>query len=137
VTKKIILAACRIAAGHKEPLHLGNISIARDWGWAPEYVNAMWLMLQQPHAEDYIIATGKTHSLEEFIDAAFSCLGLDWREHVDSDPALFRPSEIMVSLANPAKAFLELGWKANKGMVDVVKLMVEDILTSQSLRGSK
>ncbi|MEJ2009034.1 MAG: GDP-mannose 4,6-dehydratase, partial [Acidobacteriota bacterium] len=96
VTKKIVSAACRIAAGSREKLHLGNISISRDWGWAPEYVEAMWLMLQQPEAGDYVIATGETHRLEEFIEGAFMNVGLNWRDHVEADPTLIRPTEITV-----------------------------------------
>jgi GDPmannose 4,6-dehydratase len=125
VTKKIVTAAHRIASGSKERLYLGNISIARDWGWAPEYVEAMWLMLQQPSAEDFVIATGETHTLEEFVAAAFSVVGLDWHDHVSADPSLFRPTEIAVGKGNPAKAYRQLGWKANYKMNDVVSLMVE------------
>ena len=124
VTRKIILAAGRIAAGSKEKLSLGNISIARDWGWAPEYVEAMWRILQQDDPEDYVVATGETHTLEEFTAEAFSCVGLDWREHVVTDPALLRPSEIMVSRANPAKAAERLGWQARNKMQDVIRMMV-------------
>ncbi|MBV5340879.1 MAG: GDP-mannose 4,6-dehydratase [Deltaproteobacteria bacterium] len=123
VTRKIILAAGRIASGSKEKLSLGNISIARDWGWAPEYVEAMWLILQQDDPEDYVVATGETHTLEEFVAEAFSCVGLDWRDHVVTDPTLLRPSEIMVSRANPAKATEWLGWQARYKMRDVVRMM--------------
>jgi GDPmannose 4,6-dehydratase len=123
VTRKIILAAGRIAAGSKEKLSLGKISIARDWGWAPEYVEAMWLILQQDIPDDYVVATGETHTLEEFVAEAFSCVGLDWREHVITDSTLLRPSEIMVSRANPAKAFKQLGWQACYKMRDVVRMM--------------
>lgn len=123
VTQKIISAARRIAEGSKEKLSLGNISIARDWGWAPEYVEAMWRILQQDDPEDYVVATGETHTLEEFVAEAFSCVGLDWREHVITDPALLRPSEIMVSRANPDKARQMLGWQACNKMRDVVRMM--------------
>jgi GDPmannose 4,6-dehydratase len=125
VTKKIIKAACRIAAGKDDKLNLGNISIARDWGWAPEYVEAMWLMLQQEVAEDYVIATGETHSLEEFVDEAFSNVGLNWRDHVATDPSLLRPTEITVGKGNPSKANRQIGWKAKYKMRDVVKMMIE------------
>lgn len=125
VTRKIVLAACRIAAGSREKLSLGNISIARDWGWAPEYVEAMWRILQQDDPEDYVVATGVTHTLEEFVAEAFSCVGLDWREHVITDPALLRPSEIMVSRANPEKALQRLDWQARYKMSDVVRMMGE------------
>ena len=126
VTRKIVKAACRIAAGSKEKLHLGNITIARDWGWAPEYVEAMWLMLQQDDPEDFVIATGETNSLEEFISEAFACKKLDWVDHVVTDASLLRPSEIIVSQGNPAKAYEKLGWRANYKMRDVVKMMIED-----------
>jgi GDPmannose 4,6-dehydratase len=125
VTKKIVKAACRIAAGSPEKLHLGNISIARDWGSAEEYVEAMWLMLQLNQPEDFVIATGETNTLEDFVAAVFQELGLDWREHVISDPSLLRPSEIMVSRGNAAKALQKLRWKANRKMRDVITLIVE------------
>ncbi len=125
VTRKIINAACRIANGSKEKLQLGNISISRDWGWAPEYVDAMWRMLQQEKPDDYVIATGITHTLEEFVAHAFACLDLEWRESVIIDPTLLRPSEIMISRANPAKALHVLGWRAQHSMKDVVKMMID------------
>jgi GDPmannose 4,6-dehydratase len=123
VTRKIVAGACRIAAGSKERLSLGDLSIQRDWGWAPEYVEAMWLMLQQPTAQSYVIATGETHSLEEFVDAAFSAVGLDWRTHVDIDNRLFRPSDISHSNADPSRAAEHLRWKARYRMRDVVTMM--------------
>jgi GDPmannose 4,6-dehydratase len=123
VTRKIISAAGRIAGGSKEKLSLGNISIARDWGWAPEYVDAMWRILQQEKPEDYVVATGETHTLEEFVAEAFNCVGLDWREYVVADQSLLRPSEIMVSRANPAKAADKMGWQASYKMRDVVRMM--------------
>jgi GDPmannose 4,6-dehydratase len=126
VTRKIIKAACRIAKGSKDKLHLGNISIARDWGWAPEYVDAMWSMLQQDAPEDFVIATGETHTLEEFAAEAFACVGLNWQDHVVTDPTLLRPSEILVSRANPAKALEKLGWQAINKMHGVVKMMVDE-----------
>jgi len=124
VTKKIVKAACRIAAGSGEKLHLGNISIARDWGSAKEYVEAMWLMLQQAQPEDYVIATGETNTLESFVAETFRCVGLEWRSHVISDPSLLRPSEIMVSRGNPEKAFHNLGWQATCKMRDVISMIV-------------
>lgn len=125
VTRKIVRAACRISAGSKEKLHLGNISIARDWGSAAEYVGAMWLMLQQANPEDYVIATGETNTLEDFVAEAFNCLGLNWHDHVISDPALLRPSEIMTSSGDPSNALNKLGWHAAFKMRDVVKMMVD------------
>jgi GDPmannose 4,6-dehydratase len=125
VTKKIIAAAARIAAGGQEKLHLGNITIRRDWGWAPEYVEAMWLMLQQGKAEDFVIATGESHSLEVFVDAAFSAAKLDWRDHVVLDSGLLRPTDLAAGCGNPAKARAKLGWQAHHRMHDVVRLMVD------------
>ena len=125
VTRKIVATACRIAAGSRERLRLGNISIQRDWGWAPEYTDAMWLMLQQDHPADYVIATGESHSLEEFIAAAFSSVGLDWKENVDLDAALLRPTDITVGKANPTRARERFGWEARYRMADVVRMMVE------------
>ena len=125
VTRKIIMAAGRIAAGSREKLSLGNISIARDWGWAPEYVDAMWRILQQDDPEDYVVATGETHTLEEFVAEAFNGVGLDWRDHVVTDSTLLRPSEIMVSRANSDKAAERLGWKARYKMRDVIRIMGE------------
>jgi GDPmannose 4,6-dehydratase len=125
VTRKVVAAACRIADGSDETLVLGNMDIARDWGWAPEYVEAMWTMLQQDTADDYIVATGKTHTLEEFVDTSFRCVGLDWRDHVRTDASLFRPADIRRGAADPSKANSKLGWKARKQLNDVVKLMVQ------------
>ena len=128
VTKKIVAAACRIATGSQEKLRLGNIAIQRDWGWAPDYVEAMWLMLQQDTPEDFIIATGESHSLEEFVDMAFALVGLDWKEHVITDPDLFRPTDIAISRGNPIKARKILKWQAKHKMKEVITLMVEDEL---------
>ncbi|MGD9975997.1 MAG: GDP-mannose 4,6-dehydratase [Desulfatirhabdiaceae bacterium] len=125
VTKKIIKTACRIARGSDEKLMLGNVDIQRDWGWAPEYVDAMWRMLQQTTPDDYVIATGETHSLLDFVKTAFSHLGLDWKKHVQTDSKLLRPTEIMTSLANPEKAYEKLGWKARYAMPDVARMMVD------------
>jgi GDPmannose 4,6-dehydratase len=125
VTRKIVAAACRIAAGSTEVLNLGNTSIQRDWGWAPEYVEAMWLMLQRNQASDYIIATGQCHSLETFVSAAFEAVGLKWQHHVKIDSSLLRPSEILVGTGDPAKANRELGWKARHDMFSVVRMMME------------
>lgn len=123
VTQKIIHGARNIAAGRQERLVLGRLDIQRDWGWAPEYVEAMWLMLQQETPEDLVVATGNTHSLEEFVDTAFSLHGLDWREHVDISRDFFRPSDIERSCGNPHRAAEVLGWQANIHMPEVVALM--------------
>jgi GDPmannose 4,6-dehydratase len=125
VTRKIVAAACRIANGSDEKLYLGDISIKRDWGWATEYVEAMWLMMQKEAADDYVIATGESNSLESFVEQAFNEVGLDWKDHVEIDSALVRPSEIAANVGNPGKAITKLGWKPAYKMNDVVKAMVE------------
>ena len=125
VTQKIIATAKRIAAGADETLVLGRMDIARDWGWAPEYVEAMWLMLQQDRPEDFVIATGETSLLKDFVAQAFTALGLDWRDHVRQSEALYRPTDLTISRANPSKAEQKLGWKASVLMPRVVELMID------------
>ncbi len=120
VTQKIIRAAADIAEGKAEMLELGTLSIARDWGWAPEYVDAMARMLAQDEPQDFVIATGETHRLEDFVAESFSYFGLDWRRHVRSNPELLRPSDIAFSVGNPAKAQHLLGWAAERRMAEVV-----------------
>jgi GDPmannose 4,6-dehydratase len=132
VTQKIVHAACRIAAGKQETLKLGNLGIQRDWGWAPEYVDAMWRILQHEQPDDYVIATGETNRLEDFVAEAFSLVGLDWRAHVETDPSLFRPTDLGVGRANPDKARERLGWTATLKMRDVVRQMVA--ATQESLK---
>jgi GDPmannose 4,6-dehydratase len=132
VTQKIVREACQIKAGLQEKMKLGNISVKRDWGWAPEYVEAMWLMLQQDEASDYIVATGETYSLEEMVETVFSYLGLNWQEHVELNPDLLRPTDIKISLADPGKAERELGWKARYKMKEVATMMVDDCMKSVS-----
>src|SRR5712691_4826869 len=124
VTRKITSAAARIANRAGERLSLGNLSIRRDFGWAPDYVEAMWAMLQQATADDFVIASGVSHSLEEFVAAAFAEVGLDWRDHVDRDPALKRPSDIGCSLGDPAKAARMLGWRAKVDFSEIAARMV-------------
>jgi GDPmannose 4,6-dehydratase len=127
VTQKIVSAAARIADGSGEKLTLGRLDIVRDWGWAPEYVDAMWRMMQQDVPDDYIVATGESHSLEEFVSEAFALFGLDWREHVVSDKALLRPTDLLGSRGNPEKAAVKLGWRARWRMRKVVRGMVEAV----------
>lgn len=124
VTQKIVRAACRIADGSDERLQLGNLDIHRDWGWAPEYVDAMWRMLQQPGPGDFVIATGQTLSLEHFVATVFATVGLDWREFVDSDPLLLRPTDLRFGRANPARAREQLGWQSTIAADEVAKRMV-------------
>ncbi|MBT6928539.1 MAG: GDP-mannose 4,6-dehydratase [Waddliaceae bacterium] len=126
VTQKIVKAAARIAAGSKEKLKLGNIDIYRDWGWAPEYAEAIWLILQQQKPQDFVVATGKTISLTEFVEKAFAYFNLDWKEHVDVDESSLRPLDIHMGKANPKKAEEILGWKATSDVDDVVRMMCDD-----------
>jgi GDPmannose 4,6-dehydratase len=125
VTRKIVRAACRIAEGSQNRLGLGNINIKRDWGWAPDYVKAMWMMLQQEHPEDFIIATGKTCSLKDFVQMVFSRLDLNWEDYVHSRIELMRPTDIMISCGNPHKAKTILGWQSEYSVEDVANMMVE------------
>ena len=125
VTQKIVSAACRIANGSQEKVFLGNISIQRDWGWAPEYVEPMYLMLQQSQPDDYAIATGESHKLEDFVAAVFASVGLDWHEYVVIDASLLRPTDIAVGRGNPAKAREQLGWQAQSKMNDVARMMMK------------
>lgn len=123
VTQKIISAAKRIASGSGETLRLGRMDIARDWGWAPEYVEAMWLMLQQDKPDDFVIATGQTYSLEDFVRLSFSAFDLDWQMHVEQSDEFLRPTDLLVSSADPTKAKKTLGWQANVSMPQVVERM--------------
>lgn len=124
VTRKIIATACRISRGSSEKLVLGNIKIRRDWGWAPEYVDAMWRMLQRESADDFVIATGTTNSLEDFVRETFAAVGLDWRDHTTTSDALFRLTDISEGRGNPQKAETLLGWTARIHMKEVVARMV-------------
>ncbi|HUX95584.1 MAG TPA: GDP-mannose 4,6-dehydratase [Bacteroidales bacterium] len=125
VTKKIIDAVCKIAKGNPEKLVLGNISVSRDWGWAPEYVNAMYLILQQEKPDDFVVATGKTISLKDFVEKAFSYFNLDFRDYLIYDNDLLRPSDILYSSGNASKAEKILGWKADTLVDDVIIKMIE------------
>jgi len=128
VTKKIISTACRIARGSNEKLELGNLDIQRDWGWAPEYVEAMWLMLQQDKPDDFVIATGETNSLKTFVSLVFEKLNLNWEKHVVYNHAFERPAELKTGRANPEKAHRQLKWKAKASLKDIVDHMVSDEL---------
>jgi len=124
VTQKIISTIKRISNGSNEKLYLGNIDIARDWGWAPDYVVAMWLMLQQNEPDDFVIATGETNKLKDFIKIAFELVNLNWEEYVISDKSLLRPTDLAIGKANPNKALIKLGWKATKNIHEVVQGMM-------------
>jgi len=125
VTSKIVSTAMRIAGGSGERLKLGKIDIYRDWGWAPDYVDAMWRILQVETPDDFVIATGQERSLKDFVSSVFAQLSLDWRNHVTSDASLFRPSDIERSCGNAAKAEAKLGWTAHHKFSDIVRLLVD------------
>lgn len=128
VTQKIVKAAARIAQGEGERLSLGNIAVQRDWGWAPDYVEAMWLMLNATTPDDYVIATGRTVSLEYFISRVFHYFGLDWRSYVELDASLLRPTDIPVGRANPEKAHRNLGWSFSRDVDSVIFALCEAAL---------
>lgn len=125
VTQKIVCAANRIHQGSGETLDLGNINIRRDWGWSPDYVDAIWRILQQEQPEDFVIATGRTESLEYFVSRTFSFWGLNWRDHVRIEQKLFRPSDIQTSRGNPEKAKRQLGWSPLTDVDGVIRKMCE------------
>jgi GDPmannose 4,6-dehydratase len=125
VTRKITRGLARIKAGLEDALYLGNLEAKRDWGYAKEYVEAMWLMMQQEKPDDYIIATGETHTVQEFLDEAFTCAGLNWREYVKIDPRYFRPAEVDVLLGDSGKAKRNLGWEPKTTFRELVRLMVD------------
>lgn len=125
VTKKITHAIARILNKEQDKLYLGNLDSKRDWGYAKDYVEAMWLMLQQEKADDYVIATGETHSVREFLDEAFGLVGLDWKRYVEIDPRYYRPAEVDLLLGDPTKAKEKLGWKPKTTFKELVKIMLE------------
>jgi GDPmannose 4,6-dehydratase len=124
VTRKVTQQVARIKFGLASRLLMGNLDAQRDWGFAGDYVRAMWLMLQQPVAEDYVLATGKTHSVQEFLERAFSAAGLHWQKHVEIDPKLIRPAEVDHLCGDAAKARRQLGWEPTVGFEQLVELMV-------------
>jgi GDPmannose 4,6-dehydratase len=125
VTRKIARAAARIRCGLEEKLYIGNLDAARDWGYAPEYVEAMWMMLQQEAPDDYVIGTGERHTVREFLERAFAHAGLDWRDHVAVDSRYFRPAEVEALEADPSKARERLGWRHRVSFEELVGLMVD------------
>jgi GDPmannose 4,6-dehydratase len=142
VSRKITRAATRIKLGLQDKLYLGNLDARRDWGYARDYVEAMWLMLQADEAEDYVVATGQTHSIREFLDLAFGRLDLDWMEYVDIDPRYYRPAEVDLLLGDASKARKKLGWEPKVAFPELVALMVDNDLelaerelASQSYKG--
>jgi GDPmannose 4,6-dehydratase len=129
VTRKVTDGVARIKLGLARELRLGNLEARRDWGFAGDYVDAMWRMLQQPSPSDYVIGTGRTHSVGELVEAAFGHVGLDWRKHVVTDPKYIRPAEVDLLQADPAKAQRELGWTPTVGFNQLVAMMVDADLT--------
>jgi GDPmannose 4,6-dehydratase len=125
VTRKITRAVAHIQAGLQDKLFLGNLEAKRDWGYAPEYVQAMWLMLQAAKPDDYVVATGETHSVREFLELAFRHAGLDWNDHLQTDPRYLRPAEVDVLIGDSSKARRHLGWEPKTRFADLVKLMVD------------
>jgi len=130
VTRKIIHAVASLARGMDTKLSLGDLNIERDWGWAPDYVQAIVMMLEQPVPQDYIIATGESHTLVAFVETAFKLINRDWRNYVSIDSSLIRPTDIHRSRVDPSSAALDLGWKARYGMTDVVSMMLEAEIAS-------
>jgi len=124
VTRKVTRGIAAILAGREKKLYLGNLKARRDWGYAPEYVEAMWLMLQQPTPGDYVVATGEMHSVEEFVHAAFALVDLDWRDHVEIDPRYFRPTEVDELCGDASKAESDFGWRSRTRFADLVQMMV-------------
>jgi len=125
VTRKITRGATRIKEGLQKKLYLGNLEAKRDWGFAGDYVEGMWMMLQHHEADDYVIATGETHSVREFLEEVFGILGLDWKEHVEVDPRYFRPSEVDLLLGDPSRARRQLGWKPKVTFKGLAKMMTD------------
>ena len=125
VTRKITRAVAHIKAGLQNKLYLGNLDAKRDWGYAKEYVDAMWLMLQQELPDDFVIATGETHSVREFLEVAFGHAGLDWKKYVEIDPRYYRPAEVDLLIGDSSKAQQKLGWKPKTTFVELTKLMVD------------
>lgn len=125
VTRKITRAIARILAGLQDKLYLGNLDAKRDWGFAGDYMEAIWLMMQQPVADDFVIATGESHSVREFLEMAFGYAGLAWRKYVEIDPSYFRPTEVDFLQGDASKARSKLGWRQKTGFEELVKMMVD------------
>ena len=138
VTRKISNAVARIKLGVQGDISLGNLDAKRDWGYAGDYVKAMWLMLQQPEPDDYVVATGETHSIEEFLELAFAEVGIsDWRPYVKQDPRFFRPAEVDLLIGDPTKAKTKLGWKPEVDFPGLVQMMVRHDLAVESAKHAK
>jgi GDPmannose 4,6-dehydratase len=133
VTRKITRALAKILKGTQKELFLGNLDAKRDWGYAKDFVEAMWLMLQQPQGDDYVVATGETHSVREFLDIAFGLVGRDWNEFVKIDPKYYRPTEVDLLIGDPSKAATKLGWRPKTSFRELVTLMVREDLRLEGL----
>jgi GDPmannose 4,6-dehydratase len=133
VTRKITRAIARIVAGTQKKLYLGNLDAKRDWGYAKDYVKAMWLMLQQPEPDDYVVATGETHSIREFLDISFNYVNLDWHDYVEFDARYLRPTEVDLLIGDPTKVKQKLGWEPSVTFEQLVALMVEADLRALNL----
>ena len=125
LTRKVTRAVAKILAGQQKKLYLGNLEARRDWGYAPEFVEAMWLMLQQDRADDYVVGTGEAHAVREFVEGAFTYAGLDWREYIEVDPRYFRPTEVDVLMADTTKARENLGWEPKVNFKELIAIMVD------------
>jgi GDPmannose 4,6-dehydratase len=136
VTRKVTRAVARILAGKQELLYLGNLGARRDWGYAPDYVRAMWQMLQQPEPDDYVVATGETHTVQEFVEVAFQHAGLDWERYVRVDEAYYRPTEVDVLQGDASKAVRRLGWRPSVRFSELVKIMVDADLAAEGATAS-
>jgi GDPmannose 4,6-dehydratase len=134
VTRKITRAIARILSNKDKYLYLGNLDAKRDWGFAPEYVECMWRILQQDTADDYVIGTGETHSVREFLMEAFAYTGLDMEKHVRIDPKYFRPTEVEVLIADPSKAYKNLGWRPSIKFHDLVRIMVDADMKASGIK---
>ncbi len=134
VTRKITSSAVRIALGLQDALTLGNLDSRRDWGYSPDYVRAMWLMLQPDTPDDYVVATGETHTVREFVETAFSCLNLDYTKYIRIAHELYRPSERVELCGNPAKTMNKLRWMRTKSLSEIIKLMIESEMESYKLK---
>jgi GDPmannose 4,6-dehydratase len=125
VTRKVTQHVAKIKLGLAEKIKMGNLDAQRDWGFAGDYIRAMWMMLQQPQADDYVIATGETHSVQELLEVAFSHVGLDWKKYVEIDPKLVRPAEVDYLCGNAGKARNVLGWKPEVTFKQLIEMMVD------------
>ena len=132
VSRKITKAVARIKLGLQQKLYLGNLDAKRDWGYAADYTEAMWLMLQQDEPNDYVIATGETHSVRDFLDEAFGCRKLDWNKYVEIDPRYYRPTEVDLLLGDASKARKMLGWRPRVKFDELVRMMVESDLETEA-----